>query len=337
MPTKKPKSKVTKKSNVGLKASKFKPVKSGFRLSSLKRLNRSTLIAVVLVAVVVGGFFIYKSFAAPVPGSFNASTENGLVADINADRAAIGGLQNLGAAACLNTIARNWSQKMSDPSVGFKHNPNLVAQLQLPIGGGGCGGFTFEAENIFYQSGGCNTSASDPCRASAQRAFLNSPEHKANMEQCADRLVGVGVYVSSTGAEWVTEDFLSKAPWTLCGHASVVYNGTRAKTVYAPRGATVSFIQDVVSAGNTTATYFEHIDHYHYNSAWGLKGQSQINATTQNTAPFTSYTTTNNFVIPTGSTTAVGDKFCHQIYYSNATGPSTGGAVSNMACVIDTN
>jgi len=53
-----------KKSNVGLKASKFTPVKAGgLRLSFLKRANRNTLVGVIVLLAIVGGFLIYRSLA----------------------------------------------------------------------------------------------------------------------------------------------------------------------------------------------------------------------------------------------------------------------------------
>jgi len=341
MPTKKPKSKVTKKSNVGLKAAKFKPVKAGFKLSSLKRVNRTTLVVVALVVAMIGGFLVYHSFAATTPG-YSRTGESIDIGSVNAFRASIGGLQNLVTNACLTTMAENWSLTMS--TKGFMHNPNLSSGLT------NCaktaGGFAYwGAENIVSVQGAggstCNISASDPCSTTTNpgtiySTFYNSAEHQDNMKACAARSVGVGIYVNSAGVEWATQDYMSLSPYTLCGHSTVAPAGSSSatKTINVNRSQAVTFYEEV-DAGNGTVAVPVHVDSYHYNKAGALISSAALTASTPTISaatPVTPYKYNNTATIPATATS--GDRYCHQVYYGAATGPGTAAAISNLACAV---
>lgn len=144
----------------------------------------AALLAIVPTAVLTLGLSLV---AAP---SALAADQPGLaaqfVADINAARAA-SGLPGYAVAGDLTAIAEEHSAAMA-ASQSLYHNPSLTTEVQnwLSIG-----------ENVGV----------GPTVSAINSAFLNSPEHRANILDPHFTQVGVGVYVDSRGAIWVTEDF----------------------------------------------------------------------------------------------------------------------------------
>lgn len=78
-----------KKTNVGLRASRFSPLSFKFGLSKRKKLNRRSLAVVVLLLAAVGGFLIYHSFASTAelePRTSEAvAADNNLAAEAEVD------------------------------------------------------------------------------------------------------------------------------------------------------------------------------------------------------------------------------------------------------------
>ena len=113
------------------------------------------------------------------------------VAAINAAR----GSDGVGALAtnpALAVIAQAWSGSMAAAGQ-ISHNlnlPNVAPSTWMALG-----------ENV---------GVGPSCDALAQ-AFMNSPEHKANILNPAYSSVGVGVVVTADGTVYVTEDFMGTA------------------------------------------------------------------------------------------------------------------------------
>lgn len=115
----------------------------------------------------------------------DASIAQQFVASINAARAA-NGLPAYSVASDLASIAQNWSAQMAAAG-SISHNPGL----------------TTEVPN--WQEVGENVGMG-PDEPAINQAFLNSPEHRANILDTGYTQVGVGVTVSN-GTVFVVEDF----------------------------------------------------------------------------------------------------------------------------------
>ena len=127
--------------------------------------------------------------AAFAPASAFASTagyEEQFVADMNAARQA-NGLAPYSVAYDLTAVARNHSAQMASSQTLY-HNPSLTSQVQN------------------WQAVGENV-GEGPTVSDIHTAFMNSPEHRANILDHDFTQVGVGVSVDKNGIIWVTEDF----------------------------------------------------------------------------------------------------------------------------------
>ncbi|HVA60643.1 MAG TPA: CAP domain-containing protein [Mycobacteriales bacterium] len=125
---------------------------------------------------------------APAPSAFaaNASMEQQFVADMNQARASAG-LAPYSVAWDLTSVARQHSDDMARQQQLY-HNPNLQTDITN------------------WQSCGENV-GEGPTVSAIHNAFMNSPEHRANILDHGFTQVGVGVTVDSNGQIWVTEDF----------------------------------------------------------------------------------------------------------------------------------
>ena len=142
------------------------------------------LLVAFILAVTAGA-----TAAALAPASAFASTydfEAQFVAKMNAARQA-SGLAPYSVASDLAAVARNHSQQMASQQ-SLYHNPSLTTQVQ---------NWQAVGENV-----GEGPSVSD-----IHTAFMNSPEHRANILDHDFTQVGVGVAVDKNGIVWVTEDF----------------------------------------------------------------------------------------------------------------------------------
>src|SRR4051812_37330181 len=123
------------------------------------------------------------------PTSAFASTydmESQFIAKMNAARQA-NGLAPYAVASDLSSIARQHSAEMASRQ-SLYHNPSLTSQVTN------------------WQAVGENV-GEGPTVSDIHTAFMNSPEHRANILDHDFTQVGVGVSVDKNGMVWVTEDF----------------------------------------------------------------------------------------------------------------------------------
>jgi len=114
------------------------------------------------------------------------SMESQFVSAINAVRQSHG-LSPYSVASDLMSIARGHSSAMASGQ-SLYHNPSLTTQVSN------------------WQAVGENV-GEGPSVTDLETAFVNSPEHYANMVDHDFTQIGVGVTVDKSGIIWVTEDF----------------------------------------------------------------------------------------------------------------------------------
>ena len=142
------------------------------------RVGASLLVLGVLGSALVG--------FAPQAMASSTSDEQAFFSDLNAVRSS-NGVAPLAIDYRLTAVAEGWSSHMA--AVGnISHNPNLSSQVPQP--------WLWVGENVGMGS-------SEPV---LNQAFINSPEHFANMVNSHYNAVGVGV-VYGGGLVWVTVDF----------------------------------------------------------------------------------------------------------------------------------
>src|SRR3954447_17604634 len=142
-------------------------------------------VLVALILAVTAGAIA----AAVAPTSAFASTyefEAQFVAKMNAARQA-SGLAPYSVASDLTSVARSHSAQMASRQ-SLYHNPSLTSQVQN------------------WQAVGENV-GEGPTVSDIHTAFMNSPEHRANILDHDFTQVGVGGSVDKNGIVWVTEDF----------------------------------------------------------------------------------------------------------------------------------
>jgi hypothetical protein len=152
---------------------------------SLRAVRTLCRLLVTLTLAVTAG----ATAAAVAPASAFASTydlEAQFVAKMNAARQA-NGLAPYAVASDLASIARSHSAQMASSQTLY-HNPSLTSQVQN------------------WQAVGENV-GEGPTVSDIHTAFMNSPEHRANILDHDFTQVGVGVVVDKNGMIWVTEDF----------------------------------------------------------------------------------------------------------------------------------
>jgi hypothetical protein len=116
------------------------------------------------------------------------STAGEFVAAINSLRASHG-TRALNVNTSLSSIAQAWSVRLSGAGT-LSHNPALAGLAPT--------GWRMLGENVGV----------GPDEPALQQAFANSPEHYANMVNPSFTSIGVGVYTTSQGYLWVTEDYM---------------------------------------------------------------------------------------------------------------------------------
>ena len=137
------------------------------------------LVVALLVAAVLGVRFDVHAT------TWTTGCENTMVSHINGARKAHG-LRPYKATDTLQYYARNWSLHMAREGY-LSHDPNLARHYK------------------YWTSLGQNVGKGRSC-SSVWSAFMNSPEHRANILDRHVTQVGVGVYFVN-GTDWVTQDF----------------------------------------------------------------------------------------------------------------------------------
>ena len=189
---------------------------------SLRALRRSVtrVFAAVLLASAVT-----TTVAAVAPSialaDSPATMESQFVAKMNAARQAAG-LRPYAVASDLTSVARQHSAQMAAKQ-SLYHNPNLTTQVQN------------------WQAVGENV-GEGPTVSDIHTAFMNSPEHRANILDHDFTQVGVGVSVDKNGIIWVTEDFrepMHATSTSTSTHKTTTRQPTR-QTTTAPRTTTAA-------------------------------------------------------------------------------------------------
>ena len=163
---------------------------------SLHALRRA-LTTVLATLVLTGGAGAVAVVAAPTAFASSYSFESEFVAKLNAARQAAG-LQPYTVAADLTSVARSHSARMAS-SNSLYHNPSLTSDVS---------NWQAVGENV-----GTGPNVDD-----IHTAFMNSPDHRANILDHDFTQVGVGVSVDKNGTIWVTQDF--RQPMSSSGSAS---------------------------------------------------------------------------------------------------------------------
>ena len=151
------------------------------------RMRFARVVAAWLAALTA--FAGLTALGAPAAHADSVSEESQFLALTNQLRSSLG-LQTLTPQAQLTSIARQWSGQMAAAGT-ISHNPNLVSQAPS--------NWTVLGENV----------GMGPAVAAIQTAFINSPEHYANLTKSAYNFVGVGVTDGANGTIFVTVDFMS--------------------------------------------------------------------------------------------------------------------------------
>ncbi|MBP2636763.1 MAG: SCP-like extracellular [Firmicutes bacterium] len=132
------------------------------------------------------------------------TTTSGVTADeakafqlLNADRAA-NGLPALKLNTSLVKLARNYAQDMINRNYFSHYNP----EGQSPFD-------RMQQAGISYSAAGENLAINTSVTA-AEKAFMNSSGHRANILNSNYTEVGVGVRTSSSGSVYVVQEFIKK-------------------------------------------------------------------------------------------------------------------------------
>ena len=154
---------------------------------AVTRLGKLAAALSVTLAAVAGSAVVSTALAAPAL----ASPSGDLAAATNAARAAAG-LPALQLNGQLSAVAQGWANHLAASGV-LAHNPSLRNQVS---------GWTLLGENV-----GMSGSV-----ASVQQAFMNSPEHRANILDSRYTQLGVGSATSTLAScncqvLWVVVDF----------------------------------------------------------------------------------------------------------------------------------
>ncbi|MFL6241089.1 MAG: CAP domain-containing protein [Actinomycetes bacterium] len=150
-------------------------------------LRRSTAVVGRFVAVAAATVTIGSSLALATATQASAGgADYQFLADVNSARSQHG-LRPLTMAGDLHSLATSWSHHMAGQG-GISHNPNLMRD------GGN------------WQEIGENVGVG-PNESALENAFMNSPEHRANILNPNYTEIGVGTATGSDGRLYVTQDF----------------------------------------------------------------------------------------------------------------------------------
>jgi len=194
------------------------------------RVVRGSLTRLFAAVVLAGAVTTTVATVAPTAAfaDTSASMESQFVAKMNAARQSAG-LRPYSVASDLTSVARQHSAQMASKQELY-HNPNLTSQVQN------------------WQAVGENV-GEGPTVSDIHNAFMQSPEHKANILDHDFTQVGVGVVVDKQGIIWVTEDFRQPQSSTgsSTGHSTSSTTTHRAapkrtttRHVSAPKAGTVT-------------------------------------------------------------------------------------------------
>jgi hypothetical protein len=153
--------------------------------------------------------------------SAQADSGSTMVASVNASRRAAG-LAPYAVRADLTAVALGQAQRMAAANRLY-HNPNLATDVK---------NYAWAGENVGY----------GPDLVTLHQAFMNSPEHRANILSTRFTEVGIAV-VAKDGVLWVAEVF--RRPWSA---GSTATTPTTAKTTTTKTSASRSAATPVRTA-----------------------------------------------------------------------------------------
>jgi hypothetical protein len=194
---------------------------------SVRALHRVVLSVLATAVMGVGAGTAVVALPTAAYADSTYSMESQFIAKINSAREA-NGLSPYSVAGDLTSIARQHSDEMASKQELY-HNPNLTTQVQN------------------WQAVGENV-GEGPTVDDIHTAFMNSPEHRANILDHDFTQVGVGVAVDKNGVIWVTEDF--REPMGSTGSSS---SGTH----HSSSGSTSGSTQHSSTTGNTATTGYQ--------------------------------------------------------------------------------
>jgi len=175
--------------------------------------TRFTTAALILASLIgTGAALAPAAHAESSPSAFASR----LVQLINNARAN-NGLRALTVASGTSTVAANWTDHLASQRA-LSHNPDLGPQLESH----GSPNWTSYGENV-----------GEGPTSSAQtlfNAYMNSPEHRANILGSSYRYLGVGVVFSGSTA-WNTLDFVDQYSGTTRSSSPTVVHHTTAAPV----------------------------------------------------------------------------------------------------------
>jgi uncharacterized protein YkwD len=154
-----------------------------FVLHAVRRATARVLVTTVLVSI-AGAVTAAVAPTAALASTYSMESE--FVSKLNSAREA-NGLRPYSVSSDLTSIAREHSRTMASKGQLY-HNPSLTSEVQN------------------WQAVGENV-GDGPTVSDIHTAFMQSPEHRANILDHDFTQVGVGVSVDSSGQVWVTEDF----------------------------------------------------------------------------------------------------------------------------------
>ena len=193
-------------------------------MSARRALRRVTSLLLATVALTVGTSTVVAVVEPIAAYADSAGIEAQFIADMNAARQA-NGLQPYTVMSDLTAVARRHSADMAAKH-SLYHNPSLTSDVSS------------------WQAVGENV-GEGPTERDIQTAFMQSPEHRANILDHDFTQVGVGVSVDGDGTIWVTEDFrqpMASAPaaprHTSSGHSAAT--GATATTAPTTTGSTTT-------------------------------------------------------------------------------------------------
>jgi Cysteine-rich secretory protein family len=196
-------------------------------LGAVRRSITRCFAAVLLASAVTTTVASLAPTAAFADGA--ASMESQFVAKTNAAREAVG-LRPYAVASDLTSVAREHSAQMASRQ-SLYHNPNLTTDVKN------------------WQAVGENV-GEGPTVSDIHNAFMNSPEHKANILDHDFTQVGIGVSVDKNGIIWVTEDFRQPMQSST---STATHTTTRTSTPTTTKPATTAPRTTTVAARPVTS------------------------------------------------------------------------------------
>lgn len=186
------------------------------------RTTRLGTVVLALALALLGSVIVVPSALADSAGT--------MVASINASRRAAG-LAPYAVRSDLAAVALAQAQRMAAADRLY-HNPNLATDVK---------NYAWAGENVGY----------GPDLVTLHQAFMNSPEHRANILSTRFTEVGVGV-VTKDGVVWVAEVF--RRPWSAGSTTTTTTKTATTKAAATPTRTVARSTRPAASPAAKAAT-----------------------------------------------------------------------------------